>query len=608
MTQEKFDSVECRSNPYVAILFVLTFGVPVFILPNILDNAFNEPKNLLILLGAVLMLFLYGLQYLWGRPVPVSSANTPKVFLFLIFLNFFSFFYTANYYFAIVATVMNISCLLIFYFVSLYVDGRKALWLIMILACSGLLVSILTYLQFMGHFLLIKWAYKGMMVMGTIGNSNYLGAYLMFPLYALACLIFVLKGRLRLIPAGLFLFVLGAFLFTRARAGWLGFFLSVPVFLVLLKRIHAFSPRSYLTSNLRKVVTSTIVLIIISVSLWYVAPERFHIQMGFRNVTRSDTLRLRMAKYYASSLWLFKQNPLFGTGLWSYRNLVYTAQAKINEAEKDFFKDYPEPKPRRVHTDYLEILNDGGLVAAAALSLFLLVVMRHGWLVIRDDTAETRERIIAATAFCSLIAVMLNAIFFFPFRINSTLFLTALMMGLMEGLYLHHRGLISDKRGWRNGIRPIFVLLVALVLFGAVWFTGIRPFLGEVEHFKYKKALGQGNVKEAETHILKALDYDPHNTAYLLYTGQLYMNALKDFGKALDYIERAIIDYNGDITRWSVYFIKGLLKFQMGNILDARTAFEKALYYNPTFTPAKQKLAEVNKVIKDHDRVLIKIR
>ncbi len=129
-----------------------------------------------------------------------------------------------------------------------------------------------------------------------------------------------------------------------------------------------------------------------------------------------------------------------------------------------------------------------------------------------------------------------------------------------------------------------------------------------MEHFQYKKSLGQGKAKEAEKFILKAIKYDPHNSAYCLYASQLYMNVLKDFGKARDFIERAIIDYNGDITGWSIHFIKGLLKFQMGNLFDAKAAFEKSLYYNPTFEIARQKLNEVNKVIKDHDRVLIKFR
>ncbi len=536
------------------------------------------------------------------------ETSTPKIILFLILLNFFSFFYTGNYYFTIVAAMMNITCLLFFYFVSLNVDGKKAFWLIMTTAFSGLLVSIITYLQYTNHFIIFKWASPGMMVMGTIGNSNYLGAYLVFPLFAMVGLIFLLQGKLRLIPLALWIFMMGAFLFTRARAGWFGFFLSLPIFFIFLKRIHKISIRAYFKSNLLQVITSGVVLLAVLVILWNIAPQRFHTMMGFRNVTRSDTLKLRMAKYYRSSFWLFKQNPLFGTGLWSYRNMVYKAQAEINKKDENFFKNYPEPKPRRVHTDYLEILNDGGLVAAATLSLFLLVVMRHGWTVIRDEKVHSHDRIITATAFCSVIAIMLTAIFFFPFRINSTMFMTVLMMGLMEGIYLRNHGLISKNAGWRPEIGSLLIPLVFLVLIGVVWFTGIRPFKGEMEHFKYKKALGQGKAKEAEKFILKAIEYDPHNSAYCLYASQLYMNVLKDFGNARDFIERAIIDYNGDITRWSIHFIKGLLKFQMGNLFDARSAFEKSLYYNPTFELAKQKLEEVNKVIKDHDRVLIKFR
>jgi hypothetical protein len=54
--------------------------------------------------------------------------------------------------------------------------------------------------------------------------------------------------------------------------------------------------------------------------------------------------------------------------------------------------------------------------------------------------------------------------------------------------------------------------------------------------------------------------------------------------------------------------MKGLLRFQIGNPYEARSAFEKALYYNPNFQEARQKLEEVNRVIKDNDSVMIKFR
>jgi O-antigen ligase len=528
--------------------------------------------------------------------------------LLLVLLNVFSLFYTANPYYTLHAAMMNITCLAVLYFVSLYVEGRAAFLVLLMAAISGVLVSIETYLQFLGVFVLFKWAHYGIMVMGTIGNSNYLGAYLIFPLFALAGLVFLLKGRLRLVPLLLFVFVVGALLFTRARAGWFGFFLSLPLFLFLMTRIHGFHLLQYLKSNLSRVAVLSVVSLSVLVGLWYAAPERLHVMMGFENVTNPLTFRLRMKKYSAASLWLFKQNPLFGTGLWSYRNMVFEAQARINQADPDFFKDYPEPKPESVHNEYLEVLNDGGLVAYGVLFLFLLLLFRHAWRVIRDEALDRDLRIITATAFSAVVAILLAAFFFFPFRINSTFFMTVLMMGLVEAGYARAYGRISRYRGQGSGVRTLLTLLVVLTLAGVLWYKGLKPFQAEVEHFRYKRALSTANFQAAEEHLLKAIQWDPHNTTYNFFAAQLYMNVLRNFPKASDFIEKATLDYNGDIIRWVLFYIKGLLKFQSGSLFEAQAAFEKSLYYNPMFGEARQKLEEVKKVIKDHDTVLIKFR
>ncbi|MFH1350510.1 MAG: O-antigen ligase family protein, partial [Pseudomonadota bacterium] len=551
---------------------------------------------------------LYFFRLFRGSPFYFDNTTLPKVILFLIGLNLFSFFYTWNTYYTIHAAMMNITSLLLLYFVSLHVDGYRASWLLMTAAFSGFLVSIESWLQFMDVFLIFKWAHPGIMVMGTIGNSNYLGAYLIFPLFATAGLVFLLKGKTRLIPLVLFFFIFGAFLFTRARAAWFGFFLSFPIFLLLLKKIHRISIWENLRSRPRQAATYVVVALSLVVSLWQFAPQRLHAMMGFRNVTQSTTLKLRIEKYSKASLWLFKQNPIFGTGLWSYRNSVFYAQAELNKRDANYFKDYPEPKPESVHNEYLEVFNDGGVVAAFSLALFLVILMGHGWRVIKDETLDYRDRMIAATAFSAVLAIMLAGFFFFPFRINSTLFMTVLMMGMVEGIYVRNYGLISKRDMKRSKTGLVFIPLIFIVLSGFVWFKGIKPFMSEMEHFKYKKALSRGDGKAAEKYILKAIAYDPHNSTYCLYASQVYLNLLRDFGKATDFIERAIIDYNGDITMWSVYFIKGLLKFQTGALYEAQAAFEKALYYNPTFEEARQKLEEVKKVVKDHDRVVVKFR
>jgi tetratricopeptide (TPR) repeat protein len=317
---------------------------------------------------------------------------------------------------------------------------------------------------------------------------------------------------------------------------------------------------------------------------------------------------LRTQKYFQTSFQLIKEDPLFGTGLWSYRNLVYDAQVELEKARGDYFKGYGEPKPRRVHCDYLETLNDGGILAAVVLLLFAGAVLKHGLAVIRKEDIPLQERIAASAAFCSLVGIFVTALFFFPFRLNSTLFMTVLMMAITEGLYLRHSGLIERRRF--NLPPSRYALLAAALLFLLAWvyYSGYKPFRGEQEHLAYKKAMALGQFREAERSIVKALEYDPGNTLYCLYAAQLYMGPAKDLAKARDQIERAIHLFNGDVTKWSLYYLKGQIAFQTGAMMEAKAAMEKSLQYNPLYTEAREKLDEVNRVIKEHDRVMIKFR
>ncbi len=53
---------ESKFNLYIIIIFILTLMVPVLVLPMVVDNAFNAPKTMLILIGVSLMLGIYCFQ------------------------------------------------------------------------------------------------------------------------------------------------------------------------------------------------------------------------------------------------------------------------------------------------------------------------------------------------------------------------------------------------------------------------------------------------------------------------------------------------------------------------------------------------------------------
>jgi len=614
-------------NFSAVVILAMTLFVPVLVLPDNLENIFSSPKSVLILFGASILTAVSVTRFLWGKSILKSGASTLLWIIILILLNFLSFLYTDNYYYTKVAVILNISCLLFFYFTSLYIDGKKAFWILAAVAFSGVIVSIITCFQFAGQFNpLFRWVPPGTKVMGTIGNSNYLGAYLLFPLFALAGLVFLIRGKPRLIPVIFFAFVFVALLLSRARASWLGLGISFPVFLLLIKSIFRFSPLEYIRGNPRRVLGYGVLILFLTASLWFVAPKKFKTMMKIQNWAETDYHKTR-SKYFRASRWLIKENPLFGTGLWSYRNRVYYAQAEINKKDPDYFKNYEVPKPRRVHNDYLEILNDGGIVSATILLLFFITVMRHGRRVIKDAEVETREKVIAAAAFSSLIGIMAAAFFFFPFRLNSTMFLTALMMGVVEGIYLRNYDLVSRTKERKFPFAPVLIPLVFLTISGIFWFGGYRPFKGELEYFEYKKDMGQlsyllkkkisdkraarirGIALRAEKHILKAISCDPGNSLYCHHAGQLYMlKAIRDYVKAGKFFDRVITGFNGDLSLWSVYYGNGLLKLRKGHLYEARDAFQKAIYYNPNDIQARKKLEEVKRIVKEHDRVIIKFR
>ena len=599
---------EPKFTLYLVIASILTFFVPIFVLPAILDNVFNAPKAVLIQLGVCLMAAVYSFQLFSGREVSITRSAVPKLMLFVVSLNFFSFFYTKNYYYTNVAVTLHLTCLLFMYFVFLHLSGRTAYWLLFLTALSGVLVSIETWFQFYDKSVLFKWMTPGSMIIGTIGNSNYLGAYLLFPLLAFTALLFLLKGKLRWLAGALWIFVFAALLFSRGRAAWVGVAAAVPGFVYSMMKIHGFSPKAYLRARAKHAVICGASALVLIGLLWGLAPQRFRTMMDYGNVTNPTSFILRTQKYFQVSWWLFKESPLFGTGLWSYRNLVYDAQAELERTRGDFFKGYAEPKPRRVHNDYLETLNDGGLLAGLVLLIFTGLVLKHGLAVIRREDIPTQERIIASAAFYSIVGILVAALFFFPFRINSTLFMTVLMIGITEGLYLRHSGLIEKVRPTLPGPRYALLSIVLLLLIAWLYYAGYKPLRGELEHLQYRKSMAANMVKEAEQHLLKALEYDPDNTLYCLYAAQLYMGPGKDLTRARDLLERAVHLFNGDATKWSIYYLKGQVAFQTGAIMESKAALEKSLQYNPLYAESKQKLDEVNKLIKEHDKVTVKFR
>ena len=396
---------------YFLTISAISFIVPIIIAPAILGNAFNAPKNLAIYLGASLLVA----GWAWR---PFKLKVHPLVTI-LIVLNLLSLFYTLNPYYTRVACALNISCLVIFTFTEHFLNKDRAKILFIVITASGFLVSCLAWLHAFGVHPIFIWMGNDLII-STIGNGNYLGAYLLVPLFTTASL-FLLYPRHRVGIGAVFLFILMALVFSRARASWLAFFIAFPLFAFI---------------NLGKSVARKLILygsLIVSLIAFFVVTFNSHLPVIFQPKFIFDrgSVVTRLTKYYPPAWEMFKDRPLFGSGLWSYRNQVYKYHVKLNKDGK-FLEGYEAPKPRRMHC-MLEAFVDGGIVAGITLILFLFYCLKRGWSVIREGPRE--DKFLSAGAFSAMIALLLAGLFFFPFRVQTTLVMTVIMLGTMSGLF-----------------------------------------------------------------------------------------------------------------------------------------------------------------------------
>lgn len=191
--------------------------------------------------------------------------------------------------------------------------------LLWVIVAGGLLVSVEVLFQQYGARGILFPAHEPV---GTIGNTNYLGCYLLFPIFAALGL---RRGRW-IVP-----FLVFVLFISRARASWLGFGIGFSLWLYWRVSHGTFAG-----------------IAAISIGLALIAFVYFPNSAKGWAETNALTYRL---KYWQASIELWKESPLFGTGIASYRNRVYDAQARLGQEDHSFWKGYVEPKPRRVHND-----------------------------------------------------------------------------------------------------------------------------------------------------------------------------------------------------------------------------------------------------------------
>lgn len=390
-------------------------------------------------------------------------------------------------------------------------DSVKKLFLFAVLA--GAIVAFYGICQYKGVEIFSRMPKApGGRIWSTLGNPNYLGAFLImvFPL-GLGMLLFTKSRLWRLVLVG----VLGSFficlLVTLSRGAWLGLAGSLLLFTVLL--------RESIPKRLLRLSGLTLIFLLLMVALIFSFVKKGKSQQGlkvFRRISSivnlADPGIVARVSSWGSSLEMVQKHPLLGTGLDTYY-LVFPSYRQLSylySSGKDITAGY-------AHNEFLQAVTTTGILGLAAYLWFWFAFFYVGRKKLRSSTQQ-EEKIIIASILASGLALLIQNQFSFSVLTTSTYF------WLFAGILVAGTGepkVKTFKINLSSWLRSVLVIVVAA---GSL-FLMIKAIVPYRADLIYEDGLGYlkaKNQKMAIERIEQAISLNPYIERYNIKLGGIY--------------------------------------------------------------------------------------
>ncbi|MEI8360629.1 MAG: O-antigen ligase family protein [bacterium] len=354
----------------------------------------------------------------------------------------------------------------------------------------------------------------------TLGQPNYLAAYLLFSLAFSWWGYLVTKSKLKFLYLISWLLQLLTLVFTLSRSGWLGLFAAVLVSFIFYLR--QFKAKKWI---LYSVCLLTFLLLAMTAGFLITkntASENIFINYSSVGNRVLSTFSLNQGTYrfglYRSGLDLISKKPLLGYGqdtqeLYLYR--YYNGSWAIVEAIN--------ANPDRLHNIFLDFIFESGLVTfsvALILAWFVLRVIKQAY----KTRLDLQEQKVVKLLLLALLGFLVSLLFSF------ITIVTASYLALTLGIIL---ALVSERQVITLGQRSYYLII-------------ILPFLGYLS-FIYIQGI-------MASHYFRQLNLARNQNDYLVWANKITVtapsNQFEGFYRAellattLSYLDSGVIDKN----------------------------------------------------------------
>ncbi len=492
----------------IKFLYLTIFFLTPFLFTFFNSELFEIPKMYFVYLLTTIITFLHLTNWIAGE-VSLYKKN----FLNLFFLFFLisqiictltsidlhtSFF---GYYSRLNGGLLSIICYFLLYsFLPPYLDEKQRNRIITTSLLSGFLVSIYGILE---HFGIDKnlWVQDVQSrVFSTIGQPNWLAAYLAI---LLSFSIYKFQKSLNKLSATYYLLLTTccylALLFTKSKSGILATIISLALFFIFIF-FRKNSPKKLLIINYSLLIILS--LIINNPIKDLIFPQNLEfknstLEINNLNITSSEDIRKIVWK---GSFDLFKKFPILGTGVETFAYSYYwTRPVEHNlTSEWDFLYN-------KAHNEYLNYLATTGLVGFIPYILLILAVLflllKNS---IKNSTLDIRN--LSLALFSSYVSILITNGFGFSVVIVSIYFFLFPTL-----VYDYDQSQHPTPHPRLKYLIPVLLVLSVVLIKNIV-----LSYTADIYFAKYESSNNRQEYQLAYEHISKSIFFRPKEPNYLI--------------------------------------------------------------------------------------------
>lgn len=541
---------------------ILVSGILFFLIPIVPDEKITRWKLWLLETGLFSIIILWTVNKLFHSKInfKVSELNKP-VFVWFVFVVFMYLISRNKHVAELELYRVIVSSASFFLFSNLYDNKQNRNTAIIFWVIGGFLAAIYGIMTHYGGFWIVRTPQVDR-IFSTFGNPIFFAAFLVVTIpIAVFKLIQERESSYKVLWFFILISYLIALYFTKTRAGWIAFIVSIIVFIFLS-----------LDSKIKKLLLILILII-----------------FGFLFTLKTKNVWMRQQGHlliWRDSLRMLLDKPVLGVGLGSF-HISFP-----DYASDELKKIWPQSQNivNDAHSEFVQILAETGIVGFG-IFLWILFSVFHQAHQFYKQHHDREEFLIYTALFSSAVGLLVQNLFSVDMRFTISSFYLFAVFGILSS-----HSTVKTKEIKLQKSKKIFIIFILLsTIIFLEYKMVIKQYRSWKIVFESKDFLDKRIINSADQkkEIVKMIASNPNDARLYFKLGYLFANEIKVNKSA---VSQAIANFTKAVSldpkveNGGAFNNLGNIYFTLGDRKKAKENYIKAININPSLIDARLNL------------------